>query len=103
MNLENQESRRLWQVSRILNESPFSDEVMSLTDQQMNWIMKMHASDNPEVQLIDDSVSIESTVTAKWHDVLTGSSLAQFIGDRIPQHVKDRIKSKLSKDNHARN
>ena len=41
----------MWTVSRILNLSPFSDEVQKLSSAQMNWILEMYAQENPDVKL----------------------------------------------------
>lgn len=63
-------SQRLWRVSRILNESPFSDAVQELSDAQMNWIMEMHADETPGVVLERPDEIRPEQVAIAWSKVI---------------------------------
>lgn len=67
----------LWQVSRILKVSPFSEEVTKLSVAQMNWIIEMYALDNPDVKIVKEGEITPVERAKAWADVLI-KGVSQF-------------------------
>ncbi len=63
-------------MSRILNESPFSDKVQELTIPQMDFILEMFAKDNPEEWSFRRGAAskVFTDMMKEWEQVLTSEA-----------------------------
>ena len=88
INPEDPINKRLWRVSRVLDKSPFEDAVLSLTPAQMNFIIKMHIADNPDLYKPDTSAKAAAGILPiqlqkAWNIVLSGKIGLEFIKNPI--------------------
>ncbi len=80
---------RIWSISKILQCSPFSDEVLSLTLHQMDLIIQSWIGEHPEVEkeiMKKDTSDIDRLI--KWADSLEGEARKKFLkrpGDFLSQ------------------
>lgn len=72
-------NQKIWRVSRILNDSPFSEKVQELTLPQMDFILEMYAKDNPEEWSFHKGKAPTQfpELMKAWEDVLTQDAFKQ--------------------------
>jgi hypothetical protein len=76
-------AKRLWQVSRILDKTPWDEEILEMSIPRMDFVIKMHVADNPDkYQLVDSSIEDGThplAIQLAWEKVLRGKTLNQFM------------------------
>ncbi len=83
-NLHSSLSQDIWLVSRILSCNPFSDEILQLTQAQIDFIIGMYALSNPDIgktirpDLFENTQKIEKEVA--WLSALPEKALKQKLG-----------------------
>lgn len=85
----------MWRVSQILRLSPFSDDVLGLTEARMDFVLEMHAADHPkEFKFIRGGGSaMPEQVNVDWANRLTGKALRAFedrMIPKLPAHLRRR-------------
>lgn len=82
-------ARKLWQVSQILEISPFDPGLLSHNEAQLDFILEMWAKDNPKrgrfVREGKASDGMADTMARKgWADVLRGAALNDYLATQMP-------------------
>lgn len=79
-------------MSRILNVSPFSDDILDLNQSQQEWIITMYDKTNPgKVKFTSTQVSTVLLGLRKWTEVLEGSALTEWLRKRVPEYRKENV------------
>lgn len=81
-------AKKLWQASRVLNTSPFSPELLHHSEVQLDFILEMHALDNPKELVFErtssEKILSETETLAQWDQVLIGKSKQEFFAGMLP-------------------
>ncbi|MHB1954468.1 MAG: hypothetical protein ACYCOU_12045, partial [Sulfobacillus sp.] len=89
---QNPQLDRIWRVSRILELSPFSDDILNLTDFEIDFIFRKYAEDNPATVKYTDGRNDSrnaSRTRVEWSNLLMGAELDLFVKNPI-QYVENR-------------
>lgn len=82
-------------MSRLLNLSPFSDEILKLTEAQIDWIFNMHnlnADENHKIKFVSVDAAPEVLAQKRWTDVLIGRGLNEYLGERVPAYRRMKVR-----------
>lgn len=82
-----------WRVARILNLSPFDEEVLKLNKVQVDWIFTMYEKDNPGSLKVEKPISPILMAMKRWNDVLMGDALRKFMQSKVPDYLKENVTS----------
>ena len=77
-------------MSQILNKSPFCDEVLNLTNPQIDFIFEMYAKDHPEEVKFNkhtEEKKAQLKIGTAWDNVLEGREHERFARDGYVQYI----------------
>lgn len=93
-------AKKLWMVSRVLNTSPFSPDLLNHTEAQLDFILEMHAADNPDdfrfvrPGMVTPLPSPEAK--AEWERRLIGTAHDRYMHKRMPSAAALAAATKLA-------
>ena len=77
-------AQKIWRVSRVLGElNPFSEEIQSLTEPRIDWILEMYSRDHPDKLRFERASTVarkvaDASVRAGWANVLIGHARREW-------------------------
>ena len=79
-------ARKLWRAARILNRSPFDQDILDHTVAQLDFILAMEAEDHPDQWKFERGGPIATAmeVHAAWEAALTGKSRTTMLAPMMP-------------------
>ena len=88
-------------VSRAFNKLPFSEEMLSMSVPQIDWIVQKLAQENPDaIQITKNAAPVDTDLHTKilrhvdaWN-VTRGKAKSDFIKEKIPPKLAEALKKR---------